>query len=267
MSFCASISGAQTITGRVIELADSADFYMKHSRWEDAERTIITALRHEPANPSNWLMWSNLGVVRTHLQNYNGALEAYEIGLTGAPRSTVLLSNRAWTRLINDDPDGAMRDLDSTLEIDSLQPWPLKMHGLLSLSKGDYKRAITDLMASDSLKNRDADVLSAIGTSQAALGNNSEAIRYYGLSFEIEENPDVLFRQLLLMTSDDSLIPAAERRTAEALEKWPATGEFHLVRALLLKKKFQNDAVEHEKKLAIKYGVSPALIDSILNER
>ena len=60
-----SAASSQTLTRTYIELADSADNYMKRERWEDAERMIMGALRHEPANRSNWLLWSNLGLVST----------------------------------------------------------------------------------------------------------------------------------------------------------------------------------------------------------
>ena len=91
VSVCAPM-GAQTLTKRYVELADSADYYMKRDRWRDAERVIVTALRHEPANPSNWLLWSNLGVVRTHSDDYKGAMEAYDVGLASAPESAVSLA-------------------------------------------------------------------------------------------------------------------------------------------------------------------------------
>lgn len=72
-SVCALSSGAQTLTATYIELADSADVYMKNERWGDAERVIVNALRHEPANKSNYMLWSNLGTVRTNMGDYDGA--------------------------------------------------------------------------------------------------------------------------------------------------------------------------------------------------
>lgn len=255
---------AQTITNRMAELADSADFYMKRGRWNDAERVIVTALKHEPANPSNWLLWSNLGVVRTNREDFNGALQAYEIGLTAAPKSIVLLSNRAWTLLTMGNEADALADLDDTLSVDSLQSWPLKMRGLLYLGKGKYREARRDLSAASRINERDATVFAALADTDAALGLPDDAIADYEKSLSLEQNPEVLFRLLLLMSSNDNLFRKAEERTTDALHKWPTYGEFHLIKALLLKKKYQNDQAEQEKKLAIKYGVNPSLIDSIL---
>ena len=108
VSVCAPM-GAQTLTKRYVELADSADYYMKRDRWRDAGRAMA--------------LWANPGVVRTHSDDYKGAMEAYDVGLASAPKSTVLLSNRAWTQLSFGHGDEALKDIDATLALDSLQAW------------------------------------------------------------------------------------------------------------------------------------------------
>lgn len=261
ISFCALQTGAQTLTNTYVSLADSADNYIKRERWEDAERVIIEALRHEPANPSNWLLWSNLGVVRTHRDNYEGALQAYEIGLSGAPKSTVLLNNRAWTRMSHGDSKDALSDLDHSLELDSLQPWPLKMRGLILMRSGNRKQARIDLSRSDALQPRDASVLAALGDLDAADGSLDKALDMYHRSLEVEKDPDISFRMLLIMTDKND--PKADEETIQALSRWPRHGTLHLIRAIQLKRKYQNDAAEKEKNLAFQYGADPLLIDQL----
>lgn len=267
---CALSSGAQTLTHRYLELADSADNYMKQELWADAERNIIAALRHEPANPSNWLLWSNLGVVRTHLDNYPGALEAYEIGMAGAPKSTVLLSNRAWTHLYYGHDKEALSDLNRTLQLDSLQAWPLKMRGLSRLAKHDTADAMADLQRSDSIAGGDAAVIAGIGDALIAMGHNDEAAAKYEASIKIQEDPEVYYKLLLILTTADSYLRNAtevQERTVSALGKWPTHAGLHIVRAIQQKKNFQNDAAEHEKKLAIEYGADPHMIDLLINSK
>ena len=261
---CAS-TGAQTLTHRYVELADSADRYMRLERWADAERVIIGALKHEPANPSNWLLWSNLGVVRTHRENYDGAMQAYEIGLAGAPRSTVLLSNRAWTSLAFNRPGDAMADLDATLALDSLQPWPLKMRGLLSMAKSPVK-ARRDLVLADSLAPDDPAVLAAIADLEAADGQIEKAQTYYERSLKLRPDPDVTFRTLLIMTEKGDF-RTAQIRTSEALARWPKDPNLHLLRALQHQKNYDFDAELREKNLAVAYGADIHLVDRILNKR
>ena len=257
--------GAPTLTHRYVELADSADRYMRLERWGDAERVIIGALKHEPANPSNWLLWSNLGVVRTHRENYEGAMQAYEIGLAGAPRSTVLLSNRAWTSLAFNHPEDAMADLNATLALDSLQPWPLKMRGLLSMAKSPVK-ARRDLALADSLAPDDPAVLAAIADLEAADGQIEKAQTYYERSLKLRPDPDVTFRTLLIMTEKGDF-KTAQSRTSEALARWPKDPNLHLLRALQHQRNYDFDAELREKNLAVAYGADIHLVDRILNKR
>lgn len=255
---------AQTLTHRYIEMADSADVYMKRERWADAERVIVTALKHEPANPSNWLMWSNLGVVRTHLENYAGAVEAYDIGLAGAPRSTVLYSNRAWTHLAFGHEREALEDIDRTLALDSLQSWPLKMRGLLRMVK-QPDRARRDLLRADSIAPDDAAVLAALGDIDAAKGRLKEASQYYEHSLRIDNNPEVSFRLLLIMTDNDDFAEA-QTRTINALARWPKDPNLHLLRALQHRRNYNPQDALREKNLAIGYGADPLTVARILGE-
>ena len=263
VSVCAPM-GAQTLTKRYVELADSADYYMKREQWRDAERVIVTALRHEPANPSNWLLWSNLGVVRTHSDDYKGAMEAYDVGLASAPKSTVLLSNRAWTQLSFGHRDEALKDIDATLALDSLQAWPLKMRGLLRLSHPDS--AERDLLKADELSPRDPAVLAGLGDIRAARGDLDKALDYYAKSLDIEPDQDVTFKQLLILTEHGDFRQAQDK-TIAALAKWPKNPNLHIVRAMQHRKSYQQDAELKEKNLALAYGADPLLVDRLLGQK
>ena len=170
LSLCALHSGAQTLTATYVELADSADRYIRQERWADAERVIVKALRHEPANKSNYLLWSNLGVARTEMKNYDGALEAYEIGLAMAPASTALLSNRARTYMAKGDKKEAVADLDKALSLDSTLQWPRKMRGLVRASAGDSEGALSDFRIYINRFGKDAAISEACGDIDVAKG-------------------------------------------------------------------------------------------------
>ena len=55
---CSSI-GASASSPRYIALADSADMLIKSEKWDEAEKTILTALRLEPGNFTNAMLLSN----------------------------------------------------------------------------------------------------------------------------------------------------------------------------------------------------------------
>lgn len=137
VTICAVLSGmAQTY----IQYVDSADNYIKRENWEAAERMTIAALRLKPANKLNYLLWSNLGDIRTRQQNYEGALEAFEIALASAPRKELILNNRAYTYLQMGEAEKALADIDCSLSLDSVQEWPLRIRGSLNL--GDRKSVV-----------------------------------------------------------------------------------------------------------------------------
>ncbi len=258
------LSLSQTLSKTYIEYADSADYYMRREQWDAAERMIIKALRHEPANRSNWLLWSNLGVVRTHLDNYPGAMQAYEIGLSGAPNSTVLLSNRAWTLLTNNRLEEALADINRSLELDSLQAWPLKMRGLITM-KTNPDKALSDLLKSDSIAADDASVNAAIADIMVAEENIEDALKYYEKSYKLMPDSETAYRMLLILTENGNSSDTQDR-TINALAKWPDNPGLHIVRAMQHKKNYQNDAMERERLKALRLGADPVLVDQLLGK-
>ena len=107
---------------------------------------IISALKLEPGNFANSLLFSNLGVVRTNQGRYDEALEAFDLGVSVAPRASVIRTNRARTYLLMSRYDEALEDLNVSLGIDSVQEWPLSMRGLLLMNKNDFEGARKDFM-------------------------------------------------------------------------------------------------------------------------
>ena len=53
-------SEAEASSPKYEALADSADNYIRREKWEEAERVIISALKVEPGNFANSLLFSNL---------------------------------------------------------------------------------------------------------------------------------------------------------------------------------------------------------------
>lgn len=161
-----------------IALADSADNYIRNERWTDAENAIISALKMEPGNFSNSLLLSNLGVVRTNMGKYEQAIEDFTLGLSIAPRSSVLRTNRARARLFLGDYDGALTDLNSTLEIDSLQQWPLQMRGMIFLSKNKTDSAKNDFTRLAMLNPKSANAFSGLARVAEMEGKTMMPLNY-----------------------------------------------------------------------------------------
>lgn len=243
-----------------MQLADSADNYMKRERWGDAENIILTALRLEPGNFSNALLLSNLGVVRTNMGKMEEALEAFELGLSIAPRSSVIRTNRARTRLFLGDYDGALADLDETLLIDSLQEWPLQMRGLLLLGKNDTEKARKDFTTLARLYPGNSAATSGLARVEEREGNLNEALRLYDEAIAIDDNPETRFSRILLKINMEKYSDASEDINS-AIRKFPEHPDFYLARAFLHRLNYRNREAEIDKKIALDKGADPQFVE------
>ena len=60
-----------------------------------AQEYIRQALRLEPSNPNNALLFSNLGTIQRRQGQYELALESYQLALNLSPMSVPILMNHA----------------------------------------------------------------------------------------------------------------------------------------------------------------------------
>lgn len=265
MTVCALLSGAQTLTRTYVEYADSADRYIRNENWVDAERVIVKALKLEPANKSNYLLWSNLGIVRDRMGDTDGALQAFDIGLASAPRSTVLLTNRAYTLIEKRRDSEALQDLDLALEIDSTLLSPRLARAGLHLNARRLKEAGRDYSAAVSMHPEQAGAHEGLGDVASLQGENRKAAEEYAREIAIEDSDNLRFKKILALVGADD-INAAEEEMHTAIGKYPRSGGLHLLRGVLHKRKYQNAEAEIERKLALEYGADPTLVDAMLPE-
>lgn len=249
------------VSATYLSYVDSADNYIKKERYVDAERMILKALKTEPANPSNYLLFSNLGIVRTHLGNIEGALEAYDVGLSRAPKSTTLLSNRAYTYLAINKTEEALADFNSALQKDSLLNWPLKMRGYILLAKGDLKGAKRDFECLQ--RNFPKETDAQMGLGKLALSENriDDALLYFKKVLEKNNDEEVYFYLATSYLQKDRLNEAIET-IREGLKKFPEAGDLFLLRARWHQLNYRNEEALIDKKLAEDNHADPQLIEA-----
>lgn len=245
-----------------IALADSADNYIKAENWNMAEQTILKALRLEPGNFSNSLLLSNLGVIQTQLGEMDKALESFRLGLSIAPKSSVLYSNRARTYLHLSRYDDAIADLDATLSIDSVQEWPLQTRGLLLINTEPLKAA-DDF--SKLVRHFPGNPMGLTGLAAIAERDSryEEALALYDKALKIEDLPDIRFSRILLKINMQ-LYNEASEDISESIAKYPHNGDFYLLRGYLHKLRFRNDDAELDKKIALDKGADRQLVEQFL---
>lgn len=260
--FCALHSGAQNLSSAYVALADSADRYIRSERWAEAEEAIIKALREEPANKSNYILWTNLGIVRANRENHAGAMQAYDIGLTSAPRSTMLLTNRAYSLTALGLKTKALEDLDLALATDSTLSRARKMRGLLLLNEGKLENALRDFDIYERDNGEDASIQEARGDISTLHGDKEGTLHHYRRARQL--NPDEQTTLKLLKGAFlTGQIEKVEAELSEALKEYPRNGDLYLLRAALNKTRYQNDAVESDLATARAYGADPVLTSLI----
>lgn len=249
---------------RYLELADSADYFIAHENWNKAEMKIIEALRLEPANFTNSLLLANLGLVQTYKGEYIKALQSLSSGLNMAPSSTVLLNNRAHTYLLMDSVSSAIKDLDKSLQIDSIQEWTLQTRAFIYLKNEDLVKSkeLFDKLQSHYPANSSAYTgLAAIAEIQA---ETPKALEYYNKALELNPEDNETREAYIFLLIKNEEYSKARFFLREAIEKNPENPMFYLLRGYLHRLNFRKDEAMADKKMAISKGLDPEYVNLFL---
>lgn len=249
---------------RYLELADSADFFIARENWNRAEEKIIEALRLEPANFTNSLLLSNLGLVQTRLGKYNKALESLSLGLNIAPSSTVILNNRAHTYLMIDSVGAAIKDLDRSLSIDSIQEWTLQTRGFLYLDCNEPEKA--SLLFEKLRENFKNNSSALAGLASVALRQNrtDDAKKLYleALNLNPDDNETRQAYIFLLIKNEEYTDARIEIKTG--LTKDPEDPVYYLLRGYLHRLNYRPEEAQADKRIAISKGLDPKYVSNFI---
>ena len=126
------------------ELCDRAVTCTEQDSLLQAEDYIRQALKLEPANPHNALLFSNLGTIQRHQQQYEQALESYNFALNIAPRTVLILLNRAAIYMELGRNNLAQADYSLVLDLEKDNEEALLMRAYIYMQQRDYKMAKAD---------------------------------------------------------------------------------------------------------------------------
>lgn len=250
-----------------LSAVERADSCLSVQNWELAENCLIEALRIEPANPANMLLFSNLGVVRRAMGNIDGALIAFDAGLARSPRSTILLTNRATTLLMAQRFDDALIDLNKALDVDSTLVNIRKLRASVYASKGNYSQSKKDFEYILSRDENDSEALAGLGECYLRSDNATEALPLLEKSWQLAKDPQCAISRTLallrLERPDD-----ARRATLEAIHEFPDSASLFVILAYTNKLLHLNDQTEAALDVARRLNVDQAfLLQFFPNER
>lgn len=260
-------AGAQTVSN-YYQLADSAQYYIGKEQWGDASRCIRQALRLEPANVGNTMLFSNLGLATGMEGKYGEAMQCFDIALGKAPKSVPVLTSKAKIQLLASDTDGAMETLDTILSLDSMAQWPRQTRGLMRLRDKQFKEAYSDF--SFLYKHFPSDSWGPGGLAKCmeAQGRPAEAAGFYRDAIErcSSDDDDIVEFQLGLIENlgHTGLLQEALDTAKNAISAHPHEGRLYLLRGWIKQKLLIYREAEADKKLALDYGVDPQIVEHFL---
>lgn len=253
------VSGVEAATSDespYVRLMGQADSAIAKEDWRKAENLLIEALRLEPANPSNVILVSNLGMIRFYQGRDSIAIATLNDAHAMAPKAVVVLANRASVLAALGQYDKAYADWEAILDIDSLHTGARYLHAMEALRRGNILVAETDVAFLSRNADKDPRTDLARGTLYSAIGRYAEAIPSLNHSIDVAPTSELYATRALcyLMTG---ALNEASADIAEGLNLDPADGELYLYRALLNKLRYRNDDSKSDARRAVELGIAP----------
>lgn len=264
MALCAMAVCAQG-SAQYFDLMGMADKAAKDGAYERADSALTAALRLEPGNPSNYLLMSNLGMIRHYMGKDSVALSTLNMAHDMAPASVTVLQNRA--RVLTDCGrlKEAFSDYDRVLRLDSTLTEPRFYHAMLALRAGDMTTAQADVDRLEKTAPDDRYTHIAGAALYSDLGDDRGAIACYTRLINVDPQPDyyAMRAELYLHTGD---LQEASNDIAAAMETLKDDAGLYVLRAALNKARYRPDDAEADGRRAIELGADPRMVKRILGK-
>lgn len=126
------------------QLSEKAIEYIEADSLPQAEELLLKALKLEPKNSKNAMLFSNLGLVQRRMGEYENALESYTYALNFAPLSVPILLDRAAINLEMGNLDRAYTDYCQVLDEDKQNKEAFLMRAYIYVIRRDFNAARID---------------------------------------------------------------------------------------------------------------------------
>lgn len=241
---------------RYMQLVQWADEAVAKSNWPQALACLQEAMRTEPSNPQNVLLLSNMGMIHFYAGEDSIALRTLSEARAMAPRSVVILKNRARVLAAMQRPEDALSDYSLILEMDSTFADAYHDRASLLLQLDRYDEAATDAAHFTRLRPNDphGKLLEALIASNT--GHTERAIELY--SDLIKAKPDAVLysaRAMCRLTTGD--LARAADDIALGLELDANDPELYFARAYLNHLRFRDTDRDADLSRAATLGLAP----------
>ena len=254
---------ADDVPGRYFDLMGDADADIAAGRLAEAECKLTEAMSMQPGNPMNVLLMSNLGMVRFAMGNDSLAVATLDAAHELAPKSTVVLRNRARVLTATGRTDRAMADYARLIELDSAAVEPHFYHGMIRLRNGDVSGAADDFRRLQHLAPDTLLTHVGMATLAMAAGDYTAAARSYTSALRKEAQPEYYAERALCYLLTNRLGDAADD-IARGLELDPLDPTLYLYRAMLNKMRYRSADAEADGRRAIELGADASRVADVL---
>ncbi len=246
-------------------LSGEADKAISEGDYQTAVKRINEAIEHDPDNPTNVLLLSNLGILYNYLDQDSLALEALDRANLMAPSMTVVLVNRAKLRLKMGDDKEAYEDFGKVIARDSTNTEVLFYHGMMALYSGKQKEAQSDFRVLENIAPKGRETAIALSSLYSMTGRDAEAIPYLQELVEIDPQPEYYANLASCYIMIDHLSEASAL-LSEAMGKFPDDPELYLYRALLNKKRYLLKEAKEDAAKAVSLGADPRKVGQMMQK-
>lgn len=258
----------QELSGRAVAATEQDSLSL-------AEKYIEQALKLEPANPRNALLFSNLGTIQRRQHRYEQALESYSLALNIAPRAVPILMNRAALYLELGKEDLARIDYSLVLDMESDNREALLMRAYIymrqrnySFAKSDYERLLK--LAPQSYNGRLglATLEQKEGKYEAALSILNALMAETGgeASSLTDSQVAVLYVARAGVEQDMKHADLALMDLEEAIKLDPSQAEAYLIRGQIYLSQKKKDLAKRDFEKAIALGVPQSDLRDLLSQ-
>ncbi len=246
-------------------LMGEADHAIAARDWNEAVARLRDAIEVDPVNPSNALVYYNVGLCQSYLGNDSLALEAYDRSLEIAPRMSVALMGRGRSLLSLNRDREAFEAFGDVLDIDSLSQEARFYHGMMALYGGNAEMAERDFNVLRSVAPDEDDTYIALSTLYSLTGREREAIPY--LTLLVESHPEAEYYAALAgcYLALEQLTEASAT-IHDGLERFPADPELYYYRAWLNRDLYRNDDAKRDARKAVELGASPVRVSALFEK-
>lgn len=257
------------------QLSERAVIATEKDSLAQAENYILQALKLDPANPHNALLFSNLGTIQRRQHEYEKALESYTLALNIAPRTVPILMNRAALYLELGKDELARMDYSLALDLEADNREALLMRAYIYRQKRDYKAARADYERLLKLNPQSYNGRLGLATLEQKEGKYEEALAV--LNKMIAEKADgvtqitaplyaVLYVARAGIEKDMQHPDMALMDLEEAIRLDPSQSEAYLVRGQIYLSQKKKEQAKRDLEKAVSLGIPQSDVRDLLQQ-